>query len=85
MHDVIEDSDAHMVALEVKFIAVLLAAASVVFATNTGTGSTLSSFNTSDCSGTPLATFTGIPDTLALCQAGNATSLKIVLGIFPAN
>ncbi|KAJ7235834.1 hypothetical protein C8J57DRAFT_1377498 [Mycena rebaudengoi] len=67
-----------------QFIAVLLAAASLVLATNTTP--TLSSFSTSDCSGTPLATWTGITD-MQFCQEtpGDATSLNIVLGTIPAS
>ncbi|KAJ7866643.1 hypothetical protein B0H13DRAFT_2066337 [Mycena leptocephala] len=60
-----------------QFIAVLLAAASVALAT---TVPTVSSFSTAGCSGTPLATWSGVPEN-AFCQATpGAVALSVTPG-----
>ncbi|KAJ7082437.1 hypothetical protein B0H15DRAFT_1024553, partial [Mycena belliarum] len=61
-----------------KFIAVLLAAASAALATKTLP--VVSSYSAAGCSGTPLATWTGVPEN-AFCQATpGAVALNVVGG-----
>ncbi|KAJ6525787.1 hypothetical protein DFH09DRAFT_1188218 [Mycena vulgaris] len=60
-----------------QFIAVLLAAASVAFAQ---TVPTVSSYSATGCSGTPLATWSGVPEN-AFCQATpGALALSVTPG-----
>ncbi|KAJ7262501.1 hypothetical protein C8J57DRAFT_1299618 [Mycena rebaudengoi] len=67
-----------------RFITVLLAAASVVFAATTPTTPTVTTFASDDCSGTPLATFSGVLDEVT-CHVGNGTSFQVVVGTIPAH
>ncbi|KAJ7235832.1 hypothetical protein C8J57DRAFT_139757 [Mycena rebaudengoi] len=59
-----------------QLLALLLAAASVALATPT-----VSSFSAAGCSGTPLATWSGVPEN-AFCQAtpGGAIALSVIPG-----
>ncbi|KAF7342474.1 hypothetical protein MVEN_01836900 [Mycena venus] len=61
-----------------KFLTVLLSAATAALATQVTP--TVSSYSTSGCSGTPLATWSGVPEN-SFCQATpGAVSLNITLG-----
>ncbi|KAJ7472344.1 hypothetical protein B0H11DRAFT_2237011 [Mycena galericulata] len=63
-----------------QFIAVLLAAASVALAQ---TVPTVSSYSAAGCSGTPLATWSGVPEN-AYCQATpGAIALSVTPGTSP--
>ncbi|KAF7368362.1 hypothetical protein MVEN_00157800 [Mycena venus] len=63
-----------------QFLAVLLAAATTGVTLAQSTVPTVSSFSANGCSGTPLATWTGVPEN-AFCQATpGAISLDVTPG-----